>query len=77
MAITVNWGTKVINIPQADLTFIETGIYELDVNEFRKTLKGLEDGEDGMPFPDTHRHNTEVTLAGMTLARTIEIMSLM
>jgi len=28
-----------------------------------------------MAFPDTHKHNTEVTLAGMTLARTVEIIN--
>lgn len=74
MAITVNWTTKVIDVPQADLTLISPGLYELDVNAFRLTLKDLEDG-DGMPFLDTHRHNTEVTLAGTTFARTFEIIN--
>jgi hypothetical protein len=36
-------------------------------------LKDLEDSEEGMCFPDTHIHNTEVTIAGVTLARVIEI----
>lgn len=75
MAISIDWDTKVINIPQADLTFVETGIYELDVDAFRLELKSIEASEDGVSHLDAHRHNTETTLAGMTLARVIEIIN--
>lgn len=78
MAITINWGTKVIFVPKADLDLIQstpTEIRELDLNAFRLSLKDLEDSEDGMPCLDTHRHNTEVTLAGITFARVIEIIN--
>ena len=78
MAITVNWGTRVITVPKADMTLIASGppeIRELDVNVFRLALKDLEDDEAGMPYPDTHRHNTEVTLGGITFARTVEIIN--
>lgn len=75
MAISINHATKVITIPQADLTFISGSLYELNVNTFRKSLKDLEDDVDGMILLDTHRHNTEVTLAGVTLARTVEIIN--
>lgn len=75
MAISVDWGTKVITVPQADLTFISGTLYELDTNTFRLALKALEDDEDGIPFLDTHRHNSEVTVAGTTFARTIEIIN--
>lgn len=77
MAISVAWGTKVINVPKADLTLIQGSpeIRELDVDWFRLELKKLEDDEDGMPFADTHRHNTEVTLSGLTYARIIEIIN--
>jgi len=34
----------------------------------------LEDDPDYMPFPKTHLHNTEVTVAGITYARTVEIL---
>ena len=30
--------------------------------------------EDGMPFPKTHNHNTELTLGGITYARAVEIL---
>ena len=75
MALSVTWGTKIINVLQADLTPVTGTLYELDTDQFRKDLKNLEDGEDGMPFPDTHTHNTEVTVAGVTYARFIEIIN--
>lgn len=77
MAITIDWGTKVINVPKADLTLVQASpeVREMDLDWFRLQLKDLEDGEDGMCFPDTHRHNTEVTIAGITLARVIEIIN--
>jgi len=75
MAITIDWDTKVISVPQADLTPIEGTLYELDVDAFRLELKALEDTEEGMNFPDTHRHNTEVVIAGATYARTVEIIN--
>jgi len=71
---TINWVTKVITIPQSFLTFISGSLYELDVNELRLVLKDIEDDE-GIPFPDTHRHNTQVLLSGVTYARTFEIIN--
>lgn len=78
MAITIDWGTKIIYVPKADLTLIQstpTEIRELNLNWFRMQLKDLEDGEEGMAFLDTHRHNTEVMVGGITLARVIEIIN--
>jgi hypothetical protein len=74
VAPSVNWLTKVITIPQADLTLVSGTLYELDTDVFRLALKDIEDDE-GIPFPDTHRHNTEVTVAGTTFARVIEIIN--
>lgn len=77
MAITIDWDTHVINVPKADLTLIQstpTEIRELDVDWFRYELKNIEDDAEGQPFPDTHRHNTEVVLGGVTLARVVEIL---
>ncbi len=75
MAVSINWATKVITIPQADLTPVSGSLFELDVDAFRLELKDIEDSEDGMNFPDTHRHNTTVTLGGATYARTFEIIN--
>lgn len=78
MAISIDWGNRVIYVPKDFMTLIQstpTEIRELNLNTFRLALKDLEDSEEGMCFPDTHRHNTEVTVAGMTLARVIEIIN--
>lgn len=75
MAISIDWGTKIITVPQADLTNLVGEIYELDANDFRLELKNLEESEEGMFALDTHRHNTEVVLAGVTYSRFIEIIN--
>ena len=78
MAITIDWATKIINVPKADLTLIQsapTEIREMNVNTFRLWLKDIEDNVEGLPFVDTHRHNTQVVLGGLTLARVVEILS--
>jgi hypothetical protein len=53
MAISINWATKVITVPQADLALVAPGLYELDVDTFRLALKDIEDSEAGMAFPAT------------------------
>ena len=73
--ITINWATGVIFVPQADLTPLGGAKYQLDVNQFRLWLKDLEDDADGMAWPNTHLHNTEQTLAGVTFARQVVILS--
>lgn len=78
MAVSVNWGTSVITIPKADTTLVSAGPPEIrsyDVDTFRLALKDLEDDVDGMAFTKTHIHNTEVTVAGLTLARVVEILA--
>ena len=50
-------------------------IRNLDLNMFRLALKDLEDDVEGIPFLDTHRHNTEVALGGLVYARVIEIIN--
>ena len=78
MAITIDWATKVITVPKADMTLIQsspTEIRQLNLNDFRMALKHLEDNEEGMPFLDTHRHNSEVTVGGVTLAMVVEIIN--
>ena len=78
MSITITWGTRVINVPKSDLTLLQSNpveIRELDLDWFRLQLKDLEDDEEGIPHPDTHRHNVEVQIGGLTLARVIEIIN--
>lgn len=78
MAISIDWAAKIIYVPRADLTLVQSTpveVRELNLNWFRMKLKDLEDSEAGEVFLDTHRHNTEVTIAGLTLARVIEIIN--
>jgi hypothetical protein len=78
MAVSIDWGNKIIYVPKADLTLVQSvplEIREMNLDWFRYQLKGLEDDPEGMPFPDTHRHNTEATVAGLTLARVVEIIN--
>ena len=75
MAISVNWATKVISVPQSYLSHLGGVIYELDLDALRLDLKALEAGEAGMSFLDTHSHNTTVTLGGVTLARVVEFIN--
>jgi hypothetical protein len=74
MAISVNPQTFVITIPKIDLDLDSGTLYTFDTNAFRLALKDWEDDSEGITFPKTHDHNTEVTVAGTTFARTIEIL---
>jgi len=77
MTIAITWATGVIYVPKADMTLIQsmpTVIYELNIDDFRLTLKSLEDDAAGMGFQKTHDHNTTVLLGGIEYARLIEIL---
>ena len=75
MAISITWSTLVIYVPKAYLTPDTGTIYKLDSDVFRLDLKDLEDDEEGIAHPDTHQHNPEITIAGVTYAKTIEIIN--
>lgn len=70
---TVNWITGEISIPKSYMTLVSASpeIYEMDVDAFRLKLRDLEDDPDGRPWPKTHLHNTEYTVAGVTYARAV------
>jgi 2-hydroxychromene-2-carboxylate isomerase len=78
MAITIDYTTRIISIPKADLTLVQSTpfeIYELDIDAFRLELKDIEDNIVGIPFVDSHRHFTTVSVGGVTLARVVEIIN--
>lgn len=63
--ISINWATKVISVPKADLSVVQltpTEIYELSIDNFRIALKDLEDDTEGMPYPTTHNNNPPVSV---------------
>lgn len=77
MAITVDWPNAIINVPRADMLLVQstpTEIRQLDLDQFRKDLRDLEDNDEGRAFTQTHAHNPPVTVGGVTLARVLEIL---
>lgn len=78
MTISVDWATRVINVPRTDLTLIQASpieIRELDINAFRLILRALEADETGMPFPHTHDHNAPVPLASFDVPRVVQLVN--
>lgn len=78
MAISIDYSSSpfVISVPQSDLTLVSGTLYEMDTEvDFRQAVIALQDDEDGIVFQDAIRHNTEVTIVGLTLARTIEVLN--
>jgi hypothetical protein len=78
VAISIEWGTKVITVTQTDtdiLTQVSGTFYKMDTLAFQRELKDLEDDEEGMPFPDTHEQALENTISGVTYVRAINIIN--
>jgi hypothetical protein len=75
VAVSINWATRVITIPQSFHVALGGMKYRLDVNALRNALKDIEDDESGMAYPDTHRHAAESTLSGVTYARQFEVIN--
>ena len=76
--ITINWGTRVIYVPKVDTTLVQSVPFEvraLDINAFRLALIALEDTPEGMSFPQTHNHNSSVTLSGVSYAQVVEMIN--
>jgi len=75
MALSLDPATKVITIPQADLTLVTGTLYELDTNQFRLDVGVLLASETYVWMDYAFQHNTEVTIAGTTFARTLEFIN--
>jgi len=75
MALALDPATKVITIPQADLTFVSGTLYELDTNQFRKDVMDLLASEDYIWMQDAYDHNTQYTVLGVTYARKVEFIN--
>lgn len=77
MAISVDPITGEITVPRNEYPIIQASpeIRAFDTDDFRLQLKDWEASVDGIPWTDTHIHNTEVTLSGITYGRFIEIIA--
>ena len=77
MTYSVNWNTKVVTIPKADTVFISNppDVRSLDVTTLWTNLIDIQDGEEGISYLDIVRNTPPLTVAGVTLARVIEIIN--
>ncbi len=78
--IEVYWGSRIIYVPKdydgmSLVQLLPQEIYDLNCNQLHLDLRDLEDSDDGMPALDTHWHQTELTFAGITFARLIQIIN--
>lgn len=75
---TVDWQNRIIHVARNELNLVQSNpieIREMDLNWFRLSLKALEASETGMPFLDTHFHQGELTMGGITFARIIVLIN--
>ena len=75
MAISLDPDTRRFTVPEGDLTLVGGTLYSLDTDAFRKEVTSLLSSEPYIWMPDAYIHNTEVTVAGTTFARTIEFIN--
>jgi len=81
MAISIDYSDPtqyVINIYKADLALVSSSpseTRELNLDTFRKELNDLMDDVGGIWATTNHTHTAPVTIAGITLARVVTILS--
>lgn len=78
MATSIDWHSKVINILRADMLLVQSvpiEVRQLNIDDFRKELNDLSDDEDGMWADTTHIHYPPVEVAGVNLARVVQIIN--
>ena len=75
MALTLDPATKVISVPQADLSLVSGTLWALDTDQFRKDVMTLLASEPYIWMPNPYDHNGEVTIFGTTYARTLEFVN--
>ncbi len=75
MAITIDWPTKAVTVPQSDCTWVSGTFYTFDTDDFYTQVRALESSMEGMPFQRVIDHNPEYTVAGVTYARKIEVVN--
>ena len=78
MSLTIDYLTKVISVPKADLTLIQsnpTEIRELNLVAFHNELRDWEDNDGGMVMPVTHNYASGTEVGGVTLAAVISLIN--
>lgn len=74
---SVNWATKVISIPKADMPLLQASpeIRELNALTLWQNLRDIEDDPDGIVNKTIVKNTTPLTVAGVTLSRVVEIIN--
>lgn len=77
MAISIDWGSRVIYVPRNDMVLVQASpeIRELNITDFHLELILLEESEEGMAFPITHINTAPIDIGGTYLARVFEIIN--
>ena len=82
MAITIDYSDPtpeyVINIPKADMLQVQASpveVRELDIDTLRQDLGAIQESAEGMWAPTAFFHTPPLTVAGVTLARVVEILA--
>lgn len=76
-AIEIEWATKTIVVPRAELLLLQTSpieIRQLNLDDFRKRLRDIEDDDEGIIFSTTHNYAGPTNVGGVTLASVVEIL---
>lgn len=76
MAITVDWATKIISVPQADCILVSGTLYRLPTKTvFRSQVIALASAEEGIWAQPPIDHNPDYTVFGITYAPKVEIIN--
>ena len=74
MAISIDWATGTINVPQSYLTPVAGVFYELDVHQLKKDVSALLASAIGIVFDDAFIHATSVTMSGVVYDRFVTFL---
>lgn len=78
MAISIDYLTKIIFVPRADLVEIQNTpsfVYQLNMEWFYREVTDLQDDQAGSPFVDACVNTAPVDVGGVLLARVIQIIN--
>jgi len=75
MILLIDWVTKIITVPRAELTLISGTLYELDTIAFKVAIRDLEASIEGIIHPSILSYNQPYTVTGITYAAKVEMLN--
>ena len=78
MALSIDYATKIIFIPRADLVELQNTpsfVYQLNMEWFHREVTDLQDDQAGSPFIDATSNTAPVNVGGVVLARVVQIIN--